>query len=94
MLLLSGGTGGLGLLTATWLAQGSTAGLVLTGRTGRLARPEDLKPIHTTHCLVTIVAGDSAVTETAHALVYAANQHGLHADSLVHAAGIQVRSAV
>ena len=36
--LVTGGTGGLGLLTARWLAQGGAHALVLASRSGAVAR--------------------------------------------------------
>jgi len=86
----AGGTGGLGLLTATWLAEQNVLDLVLTGRTGRIPRPQDLHALAHAGCLVTLYAGDASMAETARGLAHCAGSHGATLGGVLHAAGLQV----
>lgn len=85
-----GGTGGLGLLTATWLAHKSAQGLILVGRSGRLAKPESLGVFRSLDCLVSLQAGDTSLKESASALLQGAASQQLPLAGVMHAAGIQV----
>jgi hypothetical protein len=65
--------------------------LVLTGRTGRIPRPQDLHALAHTGCLVTLYAGDASMAETARGLVHCAGSHEATLGGVLHAAGLQVQ---
>ena len=88
----AGGTGGLGILTATWLSQRSALALVLGSRSGRIANCQELQAFVSMECEVTLFAGDSASAEAASGLLSSNNRQPLAGIS--HAAGIQVHSLI
>lgn len=90
MSFASGGTGGLGLLTATWLSQRSVSAIVLGGRSGKISNPADLQVFTSMDCMVTLFAGDSASADATSGLLSSNNSQSLA--GIMHAAGIQVKA--
>lgn len=86
--VISGGYGGLGLVTARWLAERGAGRVVLSGRYG--PRPEAEKIIdalRATGMEVEIVLGDIALPHVAERMVAAARANGVRLCGVVHAAG-------
>lgn len=82
---ISGGTGGLGLLMARWLAaSGQVARICLVGRTGKLPEGEATQQLLAmADVAVSVVAADSAASADA------AYLWGAHAcDAVFHASGV------
>lgn len=86
----TGGTGGLGLLTASWMQLQGASSLTLTGRTGRLASTPTLHSLVSGAGVVTLMATDAATAEGAASLAYSKAATAL--GGILHAAGIQVQS--
>jgi phthiocerol/phenolphthiocerol synthesis type-I polyketide synthase D len=85
---ISGGYGGLGLMTARWLAERGAGRVVLSGRSG--PRPEAetiINELRAAGTEVEIVLGDIAAPGVAERLVAAARRDGLQLRGVVHAAG-------
>ena len=73
-----------------WHVQSTAKAVLLTGRSGRLARPSDLHPFQAMDCLVTIFAGDCAQAEAAEGLLHCTSLERFRLGGITHAAGIQV----
>jgi acyl transferase domain-containing protein/thioesterase domain-containing protein/acyl carrier protein len=87
--IISGGYGGLGLVTARWLADRGAGRVVLAGRSGPPPGSRDaLEELRTFGADVRIVRGDIAAPEVAARLVAAARQGGVALRGIVHAAGV------
>ncbi|MEU1824068.1 type I polyketide synthase [Streptomyces abikoensis] len=87
--LITGGLGGLGLLTARRLAERGARGLILIGRTApSRATLRDLEALHTaTGTMLEVITGDIADPDTVqHALTLAGKLGTLR--GIVHAAGV------
>lgn len=83
---ITGGSGGLGLLFASWLQQAGAQSLLLLGRSGRAAAPTDLANLAGGGCQTDISRADMAhAEEAAAALCNASSLAGI-----IHAAGTQV----
>lgn len=65
--------------------------VVLTGRTGRLLKPDDMATLAGSSAMTTICAADAAASEVAAGLSLGWRQSGLLCRGAVHAAGLQVR---
>ncbi len=86
--VISGGYGGLGLVTAEWLAGRGARRLVLSGRSG--PRPRAAAAIERMRAAgteVEVVLGDIAAPGVAESLVAAARADGVRLRGVVHAAG-------
>ena len=89
----TGGTAGLGLLTASYMLSCGAASLILLGRTGRCANADDMRLLTDDRCdaCVTLLRADvSGRSEAGHA-VAAAHENPVRLGGLVHAAGLQAR---
>ena len=84
----TGGTGGLGLLTANWLQAAGSSPLLLLGRTGRIVS-DGLCSLSNAHRLVQVSRADVTRAEEAAACVRQGAVHG-QLQGIVHAAGLQV----
>ena len=88
--LVTGGSGGLGLLTANWMAGSGARSLVLLGRSGYAAISADAGVISSSLALVTLVKSDVGFSEDAKAALWAARGRDGRLGGIVHAAGVQV----
>lgn len=84
--LITGGLGGLGLLTAQWLCQGGSTHVVLLGRSGRLPTVSNDIPGSELGPAVSMVRCDVAVAEEAGAL--RPGRDSAPFDGVLHAGGI------
>ena len=84
---VSGGTGALGLLVASWLQQLQAAGVLLLGRSGRLASDPPAGLLEAADSCLTLRMCDAAAAEDAAAATLPA-ACGQPLASLVHAGGI------
>lgn len=105
MLMMAGGTSGLGLLAAAWLGEAGARLLLLLGRSGRAPGPADAATLVALGvaitgrqaggchgCLVTVMRADVANGAEARAAAATAGRGAVQATGLLHAAGVQVRS--
>lgn len=88
---VTGGSGGLGMLAASWMMQWGAGALVLIGRTGRVGDAIGLGIIATARCETVVVRGDVSTAEEA-AAVAAAGAGGHRLAGVLHAAGLQVEA--
>ncbi|MEV0501581.1 SDR family NAD(P)-dependent oxidoreductase [Streptomyces spectabilis] len=88
--LITGGLGGLGLLTARRLAERGARRVVLCGRTPPSETvAQELEDLRTTAASdITVVLGDIADPATAQQALTAATEHGAVLRGIVHAAGV------
>lgn len=77
-------------MTAFWQANNAVQAILLTGRHGRLAQPNDLHGFQSLDCSVTLFSGDCSQAESAEGLKHCIENHGLPLNGVMHAAGIQV----
>ncbi|MEV5839734.1 SDR family NAD(P)-dependent oxidoreductase [Nocardia sp. NPDC052112] len=87
--VVTGGLGGLGLLSASWLARNGAGRVILCGRSApgpeTLARLAELRAVG---AAVTVVNGDIADPAVAAAAVRAATKDGALLRGIIHAAGL------
>ena len=87
--LLSGGTGGLGLLTGRWLGETGAASLVLAARGGKVAAADAAKLKKLPECVVRVVRCDAAErTDTRCVLAAMLCDGGARLAGAWHAAGV------
>ncbi|MEU0876314.1 SDR family NAD(P)-dependent oxidoreductase [Nocardia brasiliensis] len=87
--LVTGGLGGLGLLTVEWLAAGGAGRIVLLGRSAPDSDTRArLDALRTPDCDITFVRGDVADPAVACAAVTAARTGGTELRGVIHAAGV------
>ena len=84
--IISGGLGGLGLLTAHWMTQLDSRRLVLLGRSGR-GSSRTSKELWDSACEVTMSRCDVSAAAEAAAVIMHARQRG-HTSRVIHAGGI------
>lgn len=87
--LVTGGLGGLGLLTVHWLARRGAGRVVINGRTG--APPEvqaQLETLRADGTEITVIIGDIAVPSLAARAVLACTTGGRELCGVLHAAGV------
>lgn len=94
MRLVTGGFGGLGMLTATWSADQGASGLMLLGRTGYLSASGHGSKLQDCATLLIMSKADTACTEdVAGALDFATNSSFALA-TVIHAAGVQSEAKI
>ncbi|MFD7288483.1 type I polyketide synthase [Streptomyces sp. NPDC059863] len=87
--LVTGGLGGLGLLTVQWLARRGAGRIVISGRSAPSARTRaTLDALRTPHTSIDLVQGDISAPGTAARAVTAAQAGGLELRGVLHAAGV------
>lgn len=89
--ILTGGLGGIGLMTAHWLCCGGTKALTLTGRSGttmQLSHPSIVSKRIKTHLV--LVKCDVSVSEDAHLLARVVEDGSSRFGGVFHSAGVQV----
>ena len=84
--IISGGLGGLGLLTAHWITQLGSHRLILLGRSGR-SSSRTSEELCDSACEVTMGRCDVSVAAEAAAVIMHARQHG-HTSRVIHAGGV------
>ncbi|KAK9803914.1 hypothetical protein WJX72_004698 [[Myrmecia] bisecta] len=90
--IVTGGAGGLGLLTASWMVEAGALSLVLLGRTGRAASAAHLAALTRSGCLVTVMRSDVSRQDEAAAALEAARALGRPLGGIIQAAGLQVEA--
>ena len=88
--VITGGLGGLGLLTARWLAGSGAGSLVLLSRSGLAASASDSASIVRSTALLAIAKCDVSSSEDARLLAELARSHSGRFCGVVHTAGLQV----
>ncbi|MFE4944680.1 type I polyketide synthase [Streptomyces sp. NPDC056641] len=87
--LVTGGLGGLGLLTVQWLARRGAGRIVISGRSAPSARTRaTLNALRTPHTSIDLIQGDISAPVTAARAVTAAQAGGLELRGVLHAAGV------
>ena len=90
--VITGGLGGLGMLTACHLAQEGQGGLLLLGRSGRFAESaaagSQQRQLQQGSCSTTLLQADVAVTADAAAVARQLAHGGAPAASFIHTAGV------
>lgn len=87
---VTGGLGGLGLLTASWMAGGGAAALVLLSRTGLATANTGASSVTHSLSLVSMAKCDSSTSEDASCLVRLAWAQAWPLAGIMHTAGVQV----
>jgi len=90
--VITGGSGGLGLLFAGWMVQSGARCVVLLGRSGRVAAAADLHALAAGLARVMVMRADVARGEEAAAAATAAAAVDRRLGGVIHAAGVQVRA--
>lgn len=88
--VITGGSGGLGLLFASWMVQSGAHCVILLGRSGRVAAAADLLPLACSSAQVIVMRSDVSRGEEAAAAAAAATTVNRRLAGVIHAAGIQV----
>lgn len=88
--VITGGLGGLGLMTASWMASSGTHALVLLSRSG-VASASDSATITRASALISIAKCDVSISEDARLLAATARSQTHRFSGIVHTAGLQVR---
>ena len=84
--IVTGGLGTLGSLTASWLAHTSGLGILVTGRVGRLAGSNSLAAlVHASGRLITMISADASSPEDAAHLI---GSSAVEVVGLMHASGV------
>ena len=91
--VITGGSGGLGLLFAGWMVQCGARCVVLLGRSGRVAAAADLHALAAGPARVVVLRADVACGEEAAVAAVAAAAVNRRLAGVIHAAGVQVRPA-
>ncbi len=91
---VTGGLGGLGLLTAGWLAGCGAPALLLLSRTGLAAGSADAGSITRSGALVAMAKCDASATEDAALLAHLAREQAKPFGGIMHTAGVQVGAAI
>lgn len=91
---VTGGLGGLGLLTAGWLAGCGAPALLLLSRTGLAAGSADAGSITRSGALVAMAKCDASATEDAALLAHLATEQAKPFGGIMHTAGVQVGAAI
>ena len=87
--VITGGSGGLGLLFASWMGARC---VILLGRSGRVASPHVLAPLAASDAQIVVMRTDVSRGEEAAAAAAAAAAVGRPLAGVIHAAGVQVLS--
>jgi hypothetical protein len=87
---ITGGLGGLGMLTANWLAGSGARSLVLLSRSGQAASAGDVAAILNSPALVVVSKCDVSFSEDARLLAATARAQSHRFGGIVHTAGLQV----
>lgn len=87
---VTGGLGGLGLLTASWLVGRGALALVLLSRAGLAASSADASPITRSVALVAMAKCDASASEDAALLAQLARTQAEAFGGIMHTAGVQV----
>ena len=87
---ITGGLGGLGMLTANWLAGSGARSLVLLSRSGQAASAGDAAAILNSSALVVVSKCDVSFSEDARLLAATARAQNHRFGGIVHTAGLQV----
>ena len=92
-LCATGGTAGLGLLTASYMLSSGTASLILLGRSGRCANSADMRLLADAGnaACVTLLRADVSGRSEAGDAVAASHDGPVRLGGLLHAAGLQAR---
>ncbi len=88
--VITGGSGGLGLLFAGWMVQSGARCVVLLGRSGRVAAAADLQSLAAGQARVMVMRADVSRGEEAAAAAMAAAAVDRRLAGVIHAAGVQV----
>lgn len=88
--VITGGLGGLGLLTAQWMAGGGAPALVLLSRSGVAASAGDARSITHSSTLMVVSKCDVSFSEDARLLASLARGQSWRFGGTVHTAGLQV----
>jgi NAD(P)-dependent dehydrogenase (short-subunit alcohol dehydrogenase family) len=91
--MITGGSGGLGLLFAGWMVQSGARCVILLGRSGRVAAAADLMCLAAGPAQVVVMRADVSRGEEAGAAAAAAAAVGRRLAGVIHAAGVQVTCA-
>ena len=90
--VITGGTGGLGLLFASWMVHSGTQNVILLGRSGRLAKAADLQFLACSDAQIVVLRSDLSLgEESAAAALFTSSTKRLA--GVIHAAGVQVRGS-
>lgn len=89
--VITGGSGGLGLLFASWMVQSGAQCVILLGRSGRVAAAADLLPLAHSSAQVIVLRSDVSRGEEAAAAAAAAASINRRLAGVIHAAGLMVR---
>lgn len=94
MQFCTGGTAGLGLLTASYMLEFGAATLILLGRTGRCANAADMRMLADEGCraCVTLLRADVSGQSEAQNTVTTAHCAPVRLGGVLHAAGLQARN--
>lgn len=88
--VITGGSGGLGLLFASWMVHSGAQCIILLGRSGQLASAADLQLFASSEAQICIIRADVSRGEEGAAAAGAAARIHRSLAGVIHAAGIQV----
>lgn len=89
--MITGGTGGLGLLFASWMVQSGAQCILLLGRSGQVASSADLLPLSRSGAHIIVMRSDVSRGEEATEAAALGTKINRRLAGIIHAAGIQVR---